>query len=400
MMRKKILFSYYSMDIGGSTTSLLSLMNNLNPEKYDMYLILYRNTGALLPYIPKHVTVLKPAVKEKNVWQNIKKMCRILFSSTLYKGLFYQIKHKEKKYPVTLFSEMQAKYLSRKINMKFDVAIGGMEGWSDKYIAYRVDADIKMAWFHSLFSKISETPKLERDWIERITYIVNISKACEYDFLNCLPQYSEKCIIIKNMLSQQLVSERADEIIQDKEYEEWKKYKGFKVITVARLDPAKALYRVIKCAIILKEKKYDFKWMIIGDGGEKETLQQMVIENNLEQHVLLVGAKMNPYPFMKESKVFCLTSHYEGTPVTVKESMMLGVIPVVTRYKSVTDQIDNRRTGIVVENEDTTVADALCELYNCEELQNEIRNQLINMIFDEKATMHCVDEILKNNRKG
>lgn len=57
------------------------------------------------------------------------------------------------KFPNTLFSEIQAKYFSREIKQKFDIAIGGMEGWADKYIAYKVDADIKMCWLHSLYSK-------------------------------------------------------------------------------------------------------------------------------------------------------------------------------------------------------------------------------------------------------
>lgn len=75
-MKKKILFSYYSMDMGGSTTSLLSLMNSLNPEKYEVYLIMYRNTGNMISYIPKHVTILEPAVKEKSIYQNIKKYAK------------------------------------------------------------------------------------------------------------------------------------------------------------------------------------------------------------------------------------------------------------------------------------------------------------------------------------
>lgn len=396
-MKKKILFSYYSMDMGGSTTSLLSLMNSLNPEKYEVYLIMYRNTGNMISYIPKHVTILEPAVKEKSIYQNIKKICKILLSSTFYKGIFYQIHHKQRKYPITLFSEIQAKYLSRKLDMKFDIGIGGMEGWPDKYIAYCVDADLKIAWFHSLFSKISETPKLEQDWIDRITYIVNISNACEKDFLNYLPQYSKKCIVIKNLLNQELVCEKSREKIQDSDYNDWKNYEGFKIITVARLDPAKALYRVIKSAYILREKNCDFKWMIIGDGGEKEELKKMILDYNLEQYVLLVGAKMNPYPFMKTSTIFCLTSHYEGTPVTVKESMMLGIIPVVTRYKSATDQIDNEVTGIIAENSDIAVVEPIYKLYKNKEFREKIRNRLINLTFDETQTIQYIEDIFNRN---
>lgn len=62
---KKILFAYYSMIIGGSTTSLLSLINAIDKNKYDVYLILYRNNGELLNYIPTNVTLLEPAASKK-----------------------------------------------------------------------------------------------------------------------------------------------------------------------------------------------------------------------------------------------------------------------------------------------------------------------------------------------
>ena len=60
-MKKKVLFVYYDMSIGGSTTSLLSLLNELDYEKYDVDLLLYKNQGDLLSLIPPQVNVLDQA---------------------------------------------------------------------------------------------------------------------------------------------------------------------------------------------------------------------------------------------------------------------------------------------------------------------------------------------------
>ena len=60
---KKILFVYPSMILGGSTTSLLSLLNSMDPEKYAIDLQLQSNSGPLMHEIPSHVNLLPEAQK-------------------------------------------------------------------------------------------------------------------------------------------------------------------------------------------------------------------------------------------------------------------------------------------------------------------------------------------------
>lgn len=375
-MKKKILFAYYSMIIGGSTTSLLSLINAIDKNKYDVYLILYRNNGELLNYIPTNVTLLEPAASKKNLFNDIKKILLAIYKGYFFKGLRYQIKNKKMKFPNTLFSEIQAKYFSREIKQKFDIAIGGMEGWADKYIAYKVDADIKMCWLHSLYSKITDTPSLEINWIEKVDYIVTISEACKIDFCKLHSDFSYKTIVIKNILDKELVLKRASENIDNKYLEKLKIFDGLKIITVARFDPAKALHRVVLSAKELNNNNIDFMWIIIGDGIEKERLLTLVEKNNLKDKVIFLGMKKNPYPFIKYSDLFCLTSYYEGTPVTVVESQMLGVIPIVTEYPSAIDQIKNGETGFIVPNTDIAVAEKIKSIYVKKNLIKEIKLNL------------------------
>lgn len=133
--------------------------------------------------------------------------------------------------------------------------------------------------------------------------------------------------------------------------------------------------------------------MIVGNGDERVKLHKLIIRKHLEHYVYLVGAKKNPYPFIKESNVFCLTSFYEGTPVTVKESMMLGIIPVVTRYKSAENQIQNNETGFIVDNEDTAVVEVLGKLYSSKETQNRIKMNLSKLKFSDKESMRILENI-------
>lgn len=75
-MKKKLLFAYPEMLIGGSTTSLLSLFNTIDYNKYEVDLILYRNRGEFLKAIPEKVNLLPQACKYdgKTLVSNIKKI--------------------------------------------------------------------------------------------------------------------------------------------------------------------------------------------------------------------------------------------------------------------------------------------------------------------------------------
>ena len=60
---KKILITYMSMNIGGSTTSLLGILNSLNYEAVEVDLQLYENVGPYLDLIPEKVNLLPQARK-------------------------------------------------------------------------------------------------------------------------------------------------------------------------------------------------------------------------------------------------------------------------------------------------------------------------------------------------
>ena len=103
----------------------------------------------------------------------------------------------------------------------------------------------------------------------------------------------------------------------------------------------KKLSRLIDAASLLKKDNLNFQILFIGDGPQTEGYKKQVKEKQLENNILFLGRKQNPYPYFKISDCVLLSSEYEGSPVVYTEAMVLNK-PVITTNVSGSDQIDGR----------------------------------------------------------
>lgn len=90
------------------------------------------------------------------------------------------------------------------------------------------------------------------------------------------------------------------------------------------------------------------KWYIIGFGGEEELIRSKIAEAEMEDFVILLGKKENPYPYIKACDLYIQPSRYEGKSVTVREAQMLGKPVVITRYPTSGSQLEDGVDGIIV----------------------------------------------------
>lgn len=132
----------------------------------------------------------------------------------------------------------------------------------------------------------------------------------------------------------------------DYEYAFDKKQK--EIIYVGRLDfVQKRVYRVIDTWNYLEERFTDWRLSIVGDGEDRE---------NLENHVKCLGLKrvsfkgfQKPIEYYRRASILLLTSDFEGFPLVLAECMSFGVIPAVyNSYSAVGDIIDDGKDGIVI----------------------------------------------------
>ena len=72
-----------------------------------------------------------------------------------------------------------------------------------------------------------------------------------------------------------------------------------------------------------KERKKKVYLFMIGEGDKTGKLKKYVEENGLEENIIFLGKKKNPYPYFLISDYIILTSLTEGYPVVFQEAMVL-----------------------------------------------------------------------------
>ena len=303
----------------------------------------------MLEFIPKQVHVLPQACKKSNKTR-LSELLKFAISKDGIKYVFKFVTNRKE------CSSIKTQFVVDKLSLKndnhYDYAIGFLEYWSDRYLTYNVNADKKYAWLHSTFANITSYPEGEFLWMRKVDKIVFVTDACKQAFVEDYPEFKDKTIVVENILDGNLVQSRSKlEDLVDDNYLKFKEEKLFKIITVCRIDiNTKGLDRIVNCVKELKSKGYKFKWCIVGDGKDYNQLEYMIKNANVGDYIMLVGNKLNPYPYIKQADVMVMPSRYEGKPMSITEAQILGVPPIVTEYLSAKQQIKNGVDGIVLNN--------------------------------------------------
>ncbi|WP_431029551.1 glycosyltransferase [Lysinibacillus sp. LZ02] len=364
-MKKKLLFVYPELMLGGSTTSLISLLNSINPNRYEIDLIMYKNRGEYFNDLPVYVNILEEAsiYSTDSLLNKFKKSCKFIYSGFFLKAIIYELIYKKK---LGFNNQVMSKFQngnSQKLKKKYDIAIGYLELWADYYVLQKVFALKKVIWIHIDYLNVGFIHSLDYKIFKKADKIVCVSESCLLNFTKVFPEFSGKTVVFENILSSQYVRKRATEkegvdnsLIQ---------HDGLKLVTVCRLSiHTKGLDRAIIAAKRLKEEGYSFKWFIIGDGEDYKVLKEMISKYDVQDRFILVGEKKNPYPYIKQCDVYVMASRREGKPMAVTEAQILGLPIIVTNYSSAKEQVKNGEDGIIVDNVDEGIYEGVKEILN------------------------------------
>lgn len=362
---KKLLFVYTKMIVGGSTTSLLSILNNLDYSKYSVDLLLYEIGGDLFEFIPKEVNILPQGNKYKRANKRLM-LKRITSPSYLY--AFFRSRTLSEKYKSSLIRQQIMSYesakFSAKINKQYDVAIAFLEFWPAIYVAKYVNSHRKISWVHIDYKAIRLIPSFDVKCFAQFDNIVLVSGTCCKNFIDIYPQFRSKVLCIENILSKKSIRSMAKVF-------ECKNDIGLEpgiinVVSVCRIVLShKGLDRGVRAFSRIIEEgfkegfKVDFKWYIIGEGPDFDILKEVIKKHSMDKYIVLLGKKINPFPYIACMDLFFLPSLYEGKPMAVTEALMLGVPALVSHYASAPDQITNGFDGIIVDNDEDAIFEGL-----------------------------------------
>lgn len=365
MSKKRILFLMSSMFIGGAERSLLGLLEAFDYDKYEVDLFLYRHEGEFMPYIPEQVNLL-PAnskyatfdvpivslLKSKNwvfgvariwgkVWLGFKKLCN----------------------PQMFGVNAEMQYTSRcllpllpKIPGHYDAAALFI-GVPDVLLS-KVDADKKITWNHTDYTVLGPDKAYDRRLFAQLDYIASVSDRCTEQFLSVYPEFSDKAVTVQNLLSKDLLLKQAAEPVTDLVRRDGEAV----LLSVGRFCEAKNFDTVPSICKALLNRGCSARWYLIGYGGGEALIRQRIAEAGMEDHVIILGKKDNPYPYMAACDLYVQPSRYEGKCVAVIEAQVLAKPVVITNYATSANQLTDGVDGVIVPMDVEGCADGIAAL--------------------------------------
>ncbi len=354
---KNVLISYPAMMLGGSTTSLLSILNRLDTSLYRTDLILDRTQGPWMPYIPESIRVLPQAYTTAAGGKLLLKKIfnpRYMFYFIVSKCM--DLRDKSSRRGVQYFESSGVDFF-RSLDEEYDVAVAFLEGKQCKYVAKHVKARRKVAWIHIDYGASGFDPKYDLDAMSQFDRIVLVSDKCKESFDRAFPTLTDRTCVIENILS-------ADHLRKLAMAEEGCAVDGAKLnlVTTCRIAfNSKGLDRAVDAMAQLKREGLldRVHWYIIGDGADRGALERLIAENGLGEHITLLGMQTNPYCYLKNMTLFFLPSRWEGKPMAVTEAFMLGLPALVTEYASAREQVRDKVDGVIVSNDTEGIYEGL-----------------------------------------
>ena len=365
------------LELGGAEMSLIGLLNALDPAKVDVDLFIYCHRGPLMKFIPKWVNLLPEntayAVIESPIAVALKRGHLGVVAGRLMAKLKCQQfrRHYPAKGDDAAIMQYVGDYVTPwlpRINpdVEYDLCISYLTPHNigrDK-----VRAKKRLAWIHTDYSTVDIDVVRELPVWGAYDHIASISHDVTSSFLNAFPSLSDRIIEIENILSADFVHSRAERSVELPE--------TVRLLSIGRYCTAKNYDNVPDICRRLRLQGVDAKWYIIGFGGSEELIRQRIAEAGMEEHVILLGKKDNPYPYIKACDIYVQPSRYEGKSITVREAQILCKPVAVTNYPTASSQIKNGVDGVIVPLDNEGCARGLADFIADTALQQRIVDYL------------------------
>ena len=372
-MKPRIFIAMHYMEIGGAETALVGLLNALDPARVDVDLFLYDHRGEMMQFIPEWVNLLpqipKYSVLERPIVELVKRGFWGIAAARMSAKLIGKLTNVPS-FSMDVFTSLFTNKLLPTIcpQKKYDLAISFLTPHT--YVKNKVVAKKKIAWIHTDYTIYPIAKNVERPIWRSYNYIASISNDVTRTFLQVFPTLAPKIMEIENILSPAFVRKRAELEDTDKEFRQTDK---ISLLSIGRYSEQKNYDNVPDiCKRLINKTKLNIKWYIIGYGGDEALIRKKIKEAGMEEHVILLGKRSNPYPYIKACDIYVQPSRYEGKSVTVREAQMLCKPVVVTNYPTAPSQIRSGIDGVIVPMDNEGCAHGLAEVICDKPLQERI----------------------------
>ena len=364
-MKPSILIFTQSMYLGGVERSLLGLLDAIDYDRYDVDLFLMRHAGELMPYLNPQTNLL-PEIAQ---YASLAVPMTSLVKSGQYGVLAGRLRGKcaakrfDKRHPsdkpsITALTYSH-KYTLRSMppisDKTYDLAISFLT--PHHFVRERVKAKRYAAWIHTDYTALSLDREAELAMWNGFDAICGVSEQVTAAFDAVFPELSHLTETVENILPQKLIERQSNN-----PQGEMQKEKTLKLLSVGRFSQQKNFDNVPDICRRLVADGLDVMWYLIGYGGDEPLIRYRITEAGMQDRVIILGKKDNPYPYMRACDLYVQPSRYEGKAVTVREAQLLGKPVVITDYATSGSQLEDGVDGVIVPMDNAGCAEGIAKL--------------------------------------
>ena len=319
MMQSQILFITPNFQHGGTNKSLACLLNLLKSSGRLISIVAINDSPGPYEKIYEEYGLLRMPWWVRWYWKST------YFLTLIRRIDFFFFRN--------LIEDFLFKLSAKRIEKKkcFSAVVAFQEGTPTRMgVCF---SQYKIAWVHCCYSfavKLSRQhrPLLSRKYYDRYDKIVCVSDFALKDFNSCFPWLRGKTDRIYNSLDIESLLGEGEDLC------EIEKNDVFTIVSVGRLSSDKQFQQIpnICSRILLGGLRKPFQWVIIGSGRCFDEIEQEIRRYGVEDNVFLIGAKDNPYPYMKKADLIVVLSVSESWSYVLHEGLALGVPVLINKY--------------------------------------------------------------------
>lgn len=363
----KILFFIPQLVVAGAEKALVNFVNDLVARGHQVEVLELYERGLLKPqfderisfdaicshgYTEKYYASLAQIKAAKSLKEKVVCVGKQIFSKVVgYRR----------------FAEKLA--ARRYVGKEYDVAVNYLETESPEFLLNHVHARKYLQWIHIDVENLENPAELDQyltDW-NRVDGIVCVSQKAVDSFASRYPSLKEKIYLIYNFYNQREILRKAEEPVM---------MEGDRplLLSVGRMTEQKKYLRFLDVLVRLRDEGYIFSWHVLGDGAQRQEIEQKIRDLHLQDRVFLHGVKDNPYKYMKNCDLFVLPSGWEGFPTVTVEAKILGCPVLATDVAGIREQLRHGETGWIVESSEEALYEGARILLNSQTLRTKISN--------------------------
>lgn len=367
---KKILFLIHDLGQGGAEKVLVNLVNNMDPEKFDISVTALFGGGV-------NEQFLKPHIRFKSIFKRM-----IPGNSHLMK----------------LLTPRQLHRLC--VKEHYDIEVAYLEGPPSRIISGCTDPNVKtISWIHVQQHNMKTLAGSFRSAAEAKTcynkfhQIVCVSEFVKQDFCGILG-YDGPCQVLYNTVESQKIqsqaAQAAPELTDDG---------CIRLAAVGSLKESKGYPRLLNIISRLRTEGYPVHLYILGIGPMEAALKRKVADLKISNAVTFLGYQTNPYKYVAKCDLFVCASFAEGFSTAATEALIVGT-PVCTVDVSGMKEMlgEHNEWGIVTENNEDALYAGIRKLLDDPALLAHYRAQaeVRGKTFSTENTVKVVEEMLTN----